>query len=221
MAGTLGPAPFECREIGPREVVGSNVLRHFRHVLLTVGPAVGADHTQVGLAELAPMEVDLVERHHQPVHAVVRKLADDAPDAVLVIQLTDLVLFEHVTPGRSLRRRFGGRRHGRSGLRRFCRSGRSQRRRGDGLGVILLFAVGVLNIVDVLNGQHVGRAIGVRETLVAHRLGRDFDHFSLDLRGVGLYDQVLRGGGQDTEQRRKEQQNGSFHHVGQIYVRQI
>ena len=155
------------------------------------------------------MEVDLVERHHQPVHAVVRKLADDAPDAVLVIQLADLVLFEHVTSGRRLRRRSGCRGFGRSGLRR---GGRGQRRRRNGPGVILLFAVGVLDIVYLLDGQHVGRAVGIRKTFVAHRLGGDFDHLGFDLRGVGLHDQVLRGGGQSAAQRREQKQNGSFHH---------
>ena len=186
-----------------------------------VGAVVGARKAQVRLAELAPVKVDFIERYDQSVLAVVRKLADHSPDAVLVVEFADFVLFEHVpASGNRLHgRRFRDSRSGRGGWN--SRSGRSQRRRGNGFGVILLFAVGILDVMDLRNGEHVGRTVGIRKTLVTHRFGRDFDHFGFDFRGVGLDDQVLRGGRQGAAQRCERQQNGSFHHYQYRYIRQI
>ena len=70
----------------------------------------------VRLAELAPVKVDFIERYDQSVLAVVRKLADHSPDAVLVVKFADFVLFEHVPAS-------GNRLHG----RRFRDSSRSGR----------------------------------------------------------------------------------------------
>ena len=192
-----------------------------------VGAVVGARKAQVRLAELAPVKVDFIERYDQSVLAVVRKLADHSPDAVLVVEFADFVLFEHVpaSGSRLHGRRFRDSRSGRSGWNsrsgRSGWSGRGQRRRGNGFGVILLFAVGILDVMDLRNGEHVGRTVGIRKTLVTHRFGRDFDHFGFDFRGVGLDDQVLRGGRQGAAQRCERQQNGSFHHYQYRYIRQI
>jgi hypothetical protein len=220
-AFALVAAPFESREIVPRKVVRSDILRHLLHVRHPVGAVVGARKAQVRLAELAPVKVDFIERYDQSVLAVVRKLADHSPDAVLVVEFADFVLFEHVpASGNRLHgRRFRDSRSGRGGWN--SRSGRSQRRRGNGFGVILLFAVGILDVMDLRNGEHVGRTVGIRKTLVTHRFGRDFDHFGFDFRGVGLDDQVLRGGRQGAAQRCERQQNGSFHHYQYRYIRQI
>ena len=159
----LVATPFESRKIIPREVVGRNVLRHLLHILHSVGTVVGAGHAQIGFAELAPMEVNFVERHHQAMQAVVRKLANHTLDAVLVIEFADLVLFEHIlSAGNRLRRDSRGCRSLRN--RRNCRDSRGQRRCRDTLGIILLFAVGILDVMNLRNGKYVSRTIGIRET---------------------------------------------------------
>ena len=209
-------APLECREIVPREVVLGNVGRDFLHIHTAVGTVVRTDDAQVGLAELAPVQVNLIERDYQPVLAVVGEHAYDALDPVLVIEFADLVLLDHILHPTD---RAGGRRLGRSGsggnrCRLFGREGRGQRccRNARGSPEILFLAVCILDITDFRHGQDISRAVGIGETLVADGLGGNLRHFRFDLRGVGLDYQVLGCDSQYAAKRCQQQQDRFFHH---------
>ena len=139
---------------------------------------------------------------------VLRQHADHALDAVLVVELADLILLGHILHRRSLLNR-----RLRSGSR--CdrrRRGQRHRRHGFGSPEALLFAVGILNVVDIGDRQHIGRSVGIGETLIPYRIGCYFGYFGLDLRRIGLDDQVLSRGRQYAAKRCHKQQNRFFHH---------
>ena len=159
-----------------------------------VRAVIGPDHAQIRLPELAPRQVKLVERDHQSVLFVLRQQAHDALHAVPVVKLADLILFEHVAVVGSLRRGFRGERCGRDAPR-----------------IVLHLAVGIADVVNIRNGQDIGRAVGIREALVAHVLRRDFDHLGFDFRGVRLDDQLLGRGRQNPENGGRQQQHDFFH----------
>ena len=191
-------APLEGREIVPRQTVRRDVLFDDLHVLPAVGTVRRPHRPQVGLAESAPGEVNLVQRDDQPVPPVFRKAADDAPHAVPVVQLADLVALDDILLAAA-------------GLRTLRRFGRRQFRRRDAFGIILHLAVGITDVGDLFHGQHVGRTCGIRKFLIADRIGRDFDHLGLDPRSVGLDDQILRSGRQHAAKRCEQQQECFFH----------
>ena len=121
--------------------------------------------------------------------AVLRQHADPALDAVLVVELADLILFGDILHRRSLlyRRLRSGSRCDRS-LTDRRRRGQRRRRHSFGSPEALLFAVGILNVVDIGDRQHIGRSVGIGETLIPYCIGCYFGYFGLDLRRIGLDD---------------------------------
>ena len=209
----LVAAPLESRKIIPRKVVFGDIGGYLLHISHAVDPVVGARNPQVGLPEFAPRQVYFVERNNQSVPAVLRQHADHALDAVLVVELADLILFGDILHRRSLlyRRLRSGSRCDRS-LTDRRRRGQRRRRHSFGSPEALLFAVGILNVVDIGDRQHIGRSVGIGETLIPYCIGCYFGYFGLDLRRIGLDDQVLSRGRQYAAKRCHKQQNRFFHH---------
>ncbi len=208
-------APREGREVGPRTAVGLDIGRDTLHVRPPVLAIVRTHRAEVGFAELAPMQVELVERNDESVQSVLRQVADHAPDTVAVVILADLVPaydILDIAVRRGRRRRFGCGRDGRRSSGG-CRSYGSGRKRFAGSEPFRL-AVGIADIVDLGDGQHIGRTVGIRPALVPHRIGRHLRDLRLDARSVALDDQILRRSRNDAAREGHEQRNCIF--IGKV-----
>ncbi len=82
---------LEGRKIVPRTVVRCNVGGHLFHIRPTVGHVIGTHGSQIRFGELAPMQINYIERKNQPVCPFFVQQTNHPLSAVNIIKIADTV----------------------------------------------------------------------------------------------------------------------------------